>query len=91
VRPLTVREWRELLSGAGLTVVAQHEAPMHLLEPSRLVRDEGLFGAVKFALNVVAHSAARRRVLTMRRVFRKYGRHLAAIALVAVKPSEERS
>jgi SAM-dependent methyltransferase len=90
VRPLTVHEWRELLCGAGLTTVVQHTAPMHLLEPARLVRDEGLFGAVKFALNVATHPAARRRVLTMRRAFRKYGRHLAAIALVAVKPSEER-
>jgi ubiquinone/menaquinone biosynthesis C-methylase UbiE len=82
VRPLTAHEWRELLESAGLTVVAQHTAPMHLLEPARLVRDEGIFGAIRFAWNVAWNSAARRRVLAMRRVFRKYRDYLAAIAIV---------
>jgi hypothetical protein len=89
VRPLTVREWRELLDSAGLKIVAEHTAPMHLLEPARLVKDEGLLRALRFVWNVVTHGAARRRVLTMRRVFRKYGRHLAAIALVAEKPRRD--
>lgn len=91
VRPLTAREWRDLLAEAGLTVVREQSAPMHLLEPARLVRDEGFFRALRFVFNVATHAAARRRVLTMRRVFRKYGRHLAAIALVAAKPQEDRS
>jgi SAM-dependent methyltransferase len=85
VRPLTVREWRELLNTAGLRVVAEHTAPMHLLEPTRLIKDEGLLRALRFAWNVATHAAARRRVLTMRRVFRKYNRHLAAVVLVATK------
>jgi hypothetical protein len=88
VRPLTAREWHELLAEAGLNVVTQHTAPMHLLEPGRLVRDEGLLRALRFAWNVLTHAAARRRVATMRRVFRKYADHLAAIALVAEKPRE---
>lgn len=88
VRPLSVREWRELLAGAGLTIVSEHTAPMHLLEPTRLVKDEGLLRAVRFAWNVATHAAARKHILTMRRVFRKYGEHLAAIALVATKPEE---
>jgi SAM-dependent methyltransferase len=83
VRPLTAREWRDLLESAGLTIVAQHTAPMHLLEPLRLVRDEGLFGAIRFAWNVAWNSPARRRVLAMRRIFRRYRHHLAAIAIVA--------
>lgn len=91
VRPLTVREWRELLATAGLTVVAEHTAPMHLLEPARLVKDEGLLRAVRFAWKVATHAAARKRVLTMRRVFRKYSQHLAAIALIATKPEEKPS
>lgn len=85
VRPLTAREWRELLAAAGLNVVAEHTAPMHLLEPARLIKDEGVLRALRFVWNVATHAAARRRVLTMRRVFRKYGRHLAAIALVGEK------
>ncbi len=85
IRPLTGREWRELMSSAGLTVVAEHTAPMHLLEPARVVSDEGLLRAIRFAWNVAWNGEARRRVLAMRRVFRTYRRNLAAITLVAVK------
>jgi hypothetical protein len=87
VRPITIRQWRELLEDAGLSVVAEQIAPMHLLEPARLVQDEGLLRAVRFAWNVATHPAARRRVLSMRRVFRKYAANLAAVALIATKPN----
>lgn len=89
VRPLTIAEWRELLGQVGLRVRFEQIAPMHLLEPARVIRDEGLGRALQFAFNVATHAAARRRVLAMRRVFRKYADHLAAVALVAYKPSEE--
>jgi hypothetical protein len=91
VRPLTAREWRDVFESAGLTVVAEHRAPMHLLEPKRLVSDEGLLRAIRFVWNVARHRAARQRVLAMRKIFRKYRDNLAAIALVAVKPSESHS
>lgn len=89
VRPLTISEWRELLGSGDLSVVAEHTAPMHLLEPARLIKDEGLLRALRFVWNVATHAAARRRVLKMRRVFRKYNRHLAAVALVAMKPEDQ--
>ena len=85
VRPLTIREWREILAAAGFSIVDEHAAKMHLLEPARLVNDEGLLRTLRFVLNVAMHAAARRRVLSMRRVFRKYGKNLAAIAIVAQK------
>lgn len=85
VRPLTLSEWRDLLTEAGFDVVVEHRAPMHLLEPARIVKDEGLLGALRFAWNVATHAAARRRVRSMRAVFRKYASHLAAVALVAKK------
>ena len=88
VRLLTPSEWRELLQVAGFKVVACYTAPMHLLEPRRLIKDEGFAGAIRFLTNVAIDAAARRRVLAMRRVFRKYERELAAIALVAVKQPE---
>jgi hypothetical protein len=88
VRPLAAREWRELLTEAGLVVDFESTAPMHLLEPARLVKDEGLLRAMRFVWNVATHAAARHRVLKMRHVFRKYAAHLAAIALVASKPTE---
>jgi SAM-dependent methyltransferase len=85
VRPLTAAEWRELLEAEGLSVKEQAQSPMHLLEPKRLVQDEGLFGAVRFVWNVARHKEARRRVFAMRGVFRKYRDHLAAIMLVGQK------
>ena len=90
VRPLTVSEWRNSLEAAGLVVVAEQTAPMHLLEPTRLVKDEGLLRAIRFAWNVATHSAARRRVLKMRAVFHKYRNNLVAIAIVAQKPASGR-
>lgn len=85
VRPLTRDEWGEVLDQAGLQVAAEHLSPMHLLEPRRLIQDEGFFRAIRFAMNVARTPAARARVRAMRSVFRKYGEHLTAIALVAEK------
>jgi SAM-dependent methyltransferase len=85
VRPLTYAEWRELLEAAGFEIESQHDAPMHLLEPKRLVQDEGLSGALRFAWNVATHRTARQRVLRMRSVFRKYCSHLVAVATVSRK------
>ncbi|WP_029411470.1 class I SAM-dependent methyltransferase, partial [Mycobacterium avium] len=86
-RPLTVAEWSALLAEQGLVVDHVATAPMALLQPRRLVSDEGLFGALRFARNVLVHRDARKRVLTMRRTFRKHRRQLAAVAIVAHKPT----
>lgn len=85
-RPLTVGEWRHLLESAGLEIEAEAEAPMHLLEPRRLVQDEGLLGALRIAANIASNPAARRRVVEMRGVFRKHMKLMCAVALVARKP-----
>ena len=42
-RPLTVPEWRTLLESEGFIVHTEATAPMHLLEPNRLIQDEGFF------------------------------------------------
>jgi SAM-dependent methyltransferase len=86
-RPLTVSEWRGLLTTAGFKVQAEATAPMHLLEPRRLIRDEGLGRALFFVFNVLRTPEAWRRVLSMRRMFRKHRNHLAALTVVAVKPA----
>lgn len=85
-RPLTMAGWRALLEEAGFRVELEAFAPMHLLNPLRLIRDEGLCGASRFVINVLRNPDARRRVLSMRRVFRRHERHLSAVALVAMKP-----
>jgi hypothetical protein len=63
-------------------------APMALLQPRRVIADEGLLGALRFAKNVLVHRDARKRVLAMRRTFRRHRKHLAAVAIVARKPAE---
>jgi hypothetical protein len=85
-RPLTVSEWRAILEDEGFQVQVQSTAPMHLLEPQRLLRDEGFARTIRFVFNLLRDGAARKRVLEMRRIFRKYNSHLGAIAIVAVKP-----
>jgi hypothetical protein len=84
-RPLTTAEWRSLLEAEGFSVQAIAQAPMHLLEPWRLIQDEGVFGALRFAFNVLCNREARRRVLGMRRVFSKHRDHLAAVMIVGQK------
>ncbi|MGO9200625.1 MAG: methyltransferase domain-containing protein [Limisphaerales bacterium] len=85
-RPLTPREWRELLESEGFKVRFQAVAPMRLLEPRRLIRDEGFWRALRFVFNVLRTPEARRRVFDMRRIFRRHRDSLAAITLVAAKP-----
>lgn len=85
VRPLTVDEWRSVLESEGFTIQSVNKAPMSLLEPGRLIRDEGVFGALRFFSNVLRDSEARQRVLEMRSTFRRNRKNLGAIAITALK------
>lgn len=87
--PRTVPGWRRLLTDAGFAVTAEAIVPMRLLEPTRLVADEGLIGAASIAVRMLRDAPARRSVLQVRRVLRRYRRHLAAVALVAVRPGTD--
>ena len=84
-RPLTVAEWTTLLTGAGFAVHSVDRAPMALLQPRRVIADEGPLGALRIVANVAAHPAARTRVRHMRATFRRYRGQLTAVAIVAVK------
>lgn len=84
-RPLTLREWRRVLEDGGFEVSSSATAPMHLLEPARLVADEGLLGAMRIATNVLRSPDARRRVFAMRAVFKRYAAKMCAVAIVARK------
>ncbi|MCB0970296.1 MAG: class I SAM-dependent methyltransferase [Acidimicrobiales bacterium] len=83
VTPLPASGWEQLLTDAGLTVRWRAGSPLHLLEPRRLVADEGLVGAARFAGNVARDRDARRRVRAMRSAMRGASAHLRAYALVA--------
>ena len=85
VRPLTVNEWRSLLESEGFTIQSVNQASMSLLKPRRLIRDEGVFGALRFCKNLLRDSEARRRVLEMRSVFQRNRKNLGAIAITAIK------
>lgn len=84
-RPLTEEEWRNLLEVEGFKVVKVISNPMHLLEPKRVIDDEGFFRTLKIAFNVLTHPKARKRILGMRKIFRKYDSQINSIAIVAQK------
>lgn len=88
-RPLTPTGWSELLAEEGLTVTAHRTAPMALLEPRRLIADEGLLPALRITGRVLRDPATLRRVLHMRRVFHRHRTHLGAISLIAVPAPTE--
>ena len=85
VRPLPLSEWRRLMEAEGFEVEVEAPAPMHLLEPKRLLSDEGVKGTLRFIWNIMRDRESRERVLMMRRVFRRYQSNLAAVMMICVK------
>jgi SAM-dependent methyltransferase len=86
--PETESEWREIIRECGLTVTRFETAPMHLLEPLRFVRDEGLWGTTGFLLNLLRFPEARQRVLEMRRSMRAAQPHMRAFFALLEKPTQ---
>lgn len=84
-RPLTATEWTQLLENEGFVVKKIETNAMHLLEPKRVIDDEGFFRTLKIIFNVLTNSTARKRIMEMRKVFRKHEQHLNAIAIIAEK------
>lgn len=91
VVPLSVGGWRLLLGHVGFQITACETTPLHLLEPHRIIDDEGLFGAVRIAINALRDREARQRMLAMRSVFRTYDAHLCGVMIVGVKGRHEGS
>ena len=90
-RPLTVREWRTVVERAGFVIRHEATVPMNLLRPRRLIDDEGLFRALRIVLKILRTPVARKRVRSMRAMFRRRRDHLGAIALVATTPDGKNS
>lgn len=91
VTPMTVSGWEQLLADHGLVVVQRHCVPLHLLEPRRLIADEGLAGAARFVFNVLRNPEARKRVVAMRRAMAANSSSLQAIGIVASRADEHAS
>jgi ubiquinone/menaquinone biosynthesis C-methylase UbiE len=87
-RPLTAGEWTKLLTDIGFRVDTVSFAPMALLEPRRLLADEGVLRTLRFVTNVLRDSAARARTRGMRSTFRKHHNNMAAIEVIAEKPAD---
>lgn len=85
VSPLTIEEWRQLLNNAGFKVDKIYYSSMCLLEPGRLIKDEGFGGMIKLMYKVFNTPGALRRILELRKLFRNYKCNLKAICMVAVK------
>jgi SAM-dependent methyltransferase len=85
VTPMTVSGWDHLLAEQGLVVQERFRAPLHLLEPRRLVADEGVVGAARFVGNVLRDGEARSRVRAMRAAMHTNADHLQAYGVVAVR------
>lgn len=84
-RPLTAHEWQDMLTEEGFQINKVMTNPMYLLEPSRVIDDEGILQSIKIAFNVLVHPKALKQIMAMRSVFRKYQEYLCAIAIVAEK------
>ena len=82
---MTESEWTKLLEQEGFLVKKIITNPMHLLEPKRIVDDEGFFRTIKIIFNILTNSLARKRIFEMRKVFRKYQNNLNAICIIAEK------
>ncbi|WP_216379630.1 class I SAM-dependent methyltransferase [Arcanobacterium phocae] len=85
-RPLTMPEWQQLLTEAGLAVEFTYSNSMSLLEPKRLLADEGVVGALRIVKNMITNPAGRKRMLAMRAIFTEYADNLCAVGVIATKP-----
>lgn len=85
-RPLTLEGWTELLAVHGLEAEWHDRAPLHLLEPRRIVSDEGLWGALRFWNNARRLPGASDRLKAMRQGFQLQGKLMGGIVILARKP-----
>ncbi len=89
VRIGRVTDWQRWLEEAGFTVEAAITVPMRLLEPDRLVRDEGVWRAARFVFNALRVPGAASRLWRVRGVFHKHEKHLCAVGMLARRAPKE--
>lgn len=82
---LTQKQWKDILESNGFKVKEIYINPMHLLEPKRVVSDEWFFRTIKIVFNVLTHPSARKRILRMKKLFKKYEKSMRAIMIVVEK------
>ena len=58
---------------------------MGLLQPRRMIADEGIGGVARIVSNLIRDSDARKRVLAMRKTFTTHDEHISAVGFVLRK------
>lgn len=81
--PLSVTNWIAASEVVGLKVLQHQTGAMGLLNPVRIIQDEGLSDAIVFFWNVLTRPQVRNRLLAIRQVFKHYEQELGYITLVA--------
>lgn len=84
-RPLTIAEWKDTLESQGFRIKQIEKAPMHLLQAGRIISDEGFLGFLGIVKKLILNPDIKKRVLQMRKTFKKYENHLEAIVIISEK------
>ena len=84
-RPLGITEWQQLLQQEGFKIVALQTSEMLLLEPKRLLADEGILNLIKIFFRIICNQQIRKRVIALKKAFRKHRKHLKALVIIAQK------
>jgi ubiquinone/menaquinone biosynthesis C-methylase UbiE len=84
-RPLTINEWSVLLEKEGFRIHSVEKNGMCLLEPKRMIQDEGLMGFMKINWNIIRNRSARKRVSEMQQTYKKHAQNMNALVIVAEK------
>jgi ubiquinone/menaquinone biosynthesis C-methylase UbiE len=84
-KPVTVAEWTTFLEKSGFEIQKIIVNDMGLLEPLRIIYDEGFFPALRIVFNIMTNTKARKRILGIREVFEKYKQEIIAVVIIAKK------
>lgn len=87
-RPHVIAEWESLLQQEGFRIEKVEYAPMRLLQPLRLIDDEGFLGFLKITKNIIFNPEIKKRVIFMRETFKKYEPNLQAVLIIAKKETK---
>lgn len=80
-RPMTLKEWKILLEEAGFKIKETFDSPMLLLDPKRIVKDEGVARAEKIKANLLKHPELKNRIEGMKKIFQAHKDNLTAYVL----------
>lgn len=88
--PNTVGQWRTFLDQNGFEVIEEFQRPVLLLEPERLLEDEGAENALRFSWNVIDSEIALKRIREIRSVFQRYRENLCGYCVVCRKKNDSK-